>query len=48
MVGDYRGRLEPQKEESVSCAFWGSCGLSFGPFHIKSLITWLDRSQGQA
>lgn len=38
VVGDGRGRLEPQREETVSCALLGSCDLSFGPFHIKSLM----------
>lgn len=30
-------RLEPQRYESASC-YAGSCGLSFGPFLIKSLM----------
>lgn len=38
VVGDGRGSWEPQREESVSCALLGSCDLSFGPFHVKSLM----------
>lgn len=37
--GHCRERLEPQKEENVSCIFWRSWELgSLCPFHIKSVM----------